>query len=112
MQYMTSKLSQEFLLGTFRITFPYDDERGIRVFFFLMIRQPPRSTRCCTLFPYTTLFRSRNADLRRVAHAGRDFAGENRSDELVAARLVKNEGRGRHELAASGKQNNVLQKFK
>src|SRR5881296_647844 len=27
-------------------------------FFFLMIRRPPRSTRCCTLFPYTTLFRS------------------------------------------------------
>src|SRR5881296_2011676 len=29
-------------------------------FFFLMIRRPPRSTRCCTLFPYTTLFRSRS----------------------------------------------------
>src|SRR5881296_3993702 len=29
-------------------------------FFFLRIRRPPRSTRCCTLFPYTTLFRSRN----------------------------------------------------
>src|SRR3712207_7211222 len=29
-------------------------ERGIFVFFFLMIRRPPRST----LFPYTTLFRS------------------------------------------------------
>src|SRR5881296_2765122 len=28
------------------------------LFFFLMIGQPPRSTRCCTLFPYTTLFRS------------------------------------------------------
>src|SRR3546814_6860797 len=27
--------------------------------FFLMIRQPPRSTRTDTLFPYTTLFRSR-----------------------------------------------------
>src|SRR5437660_7642282 len=31
-------------------------------FFFLMIRRPPRST----LFPYTTLFRSRS----RTAHAG------------------------------------------
>src|SRR5881296_4105307 len=30
----------------------------ILVFFFLMRRRPPRSTRCCTLFPYTTLFRS------------------------------------------------------
>src|SRR3546814_8388955 len=28
------------------------------VFFFLMLRQPPRSTRTDTLFPYTTLFRS------------------------------------------------------
>src|SRR3546814_9149514 len=29
------------------------------VFCFLMIRRPPRSTRTDTLFPYTTLFRSR-----------------------------------------------------
>src|SRR5881409_4312954 len=28
-------------------------------FFFLMIRRPPRSTRETTLFPYTTLFRSK-----------------------------------------------------
>src|SRR3546814_10036420 len=40
----------------------------IDVFFFLMIRRPPRSTRTDTLFPYTTLFRSlrqrrRHADL-------------------------------------------------
>src|SRR3546814_12110732 len=31
------------------------------VFFFLMIRRPPRSTRTDTLFPYTTLFRSLHA---------------------------------------------------
>src|SRR3546814_8480142 len=30
-------------------------------FFFLLIRRPPRSTRTDTLFPYTTLFRSRAA---------------------------------------------------
>src|SRR3546814_15937468 len=30
-------------------------------YFFLMIRPPPRSTRTDTLFPYTTLFRSRLA---------------------------------------------------
>src|SRR3546814_6338624 len=30
----------------------------LSVFFFLMIRRPPRSTRTYTLFPYTTLFRS------------------------------------------------------
>src|SRR3546814_13806494 len=33
----------------------------ILFFFFLMIRRPPRSTRTDTLFPYTTLFRSRGA---------------------------------------------------
>src|SRR3546814_13822324 len=31
------------------------------MFFFLMIRRPPRSTRTDTLFPYTTLFRSYSA---------------------------------------------------
>src|SRR3546814_13433673 len=31
------------------------------LFFFLMIRRPPRSTRTDTLFPYTTLFRSHGA---------------------------------------------------
>src|SRR3546814_20725055 len=30
----------------------------IDVFFVVMIRRPPRSTRTDTLFPYTTLFRS------------------------------------------------------
>src|SRR3546814_2645109 len=29
------------------------------ILFFLMIRRPPRSTRTDTLFPYTTLFRSK-----------------------------------------------------
>src|SRR2546430_11141353 len=37
------------------------------IFFFLMIRRPPRST----LFPYTTLFRS-HCSLRH-AHAGRRY---------------------------------------
>src|SRR2546427_5166914 len=36
-------------------------------FFFLMIRRPPRST----LFPYTTLFRSRQEALPRVRGRGR-----------------------------------------
>src|SRR3546814_12875194 len=30
------------------------------LFFFLMLRRPPRSTRTDPLFPYTTLFRSHN----------------------------------------------------
>src|SRR3546814_19083988 len=45
-------------------------------FFFLMIRRPPRSTRTDTLFPYTTLFRSRDRRRRRrhaaVVDAARD----------------------------------------
>src|SRR3546814_21015987 len=41
------------------------------VFFFLMIRRPPRSTRTDTLFPYTTLFRSRP---KRRQGARRSFA--------------------------------------
>src|SRR3546814_13913381 len=35
-----------------------DEYLCIALFFFLMIRRPPRSTRTDTLFPYTTLFRS------------------------------------------------------
>src|SRR3546814_11957925 len=31
---------------------------SVAIFFFLLIRRPPRSTRTDTLFPYTTLFRS------------------------------------------------------
>src|SRR2546430_12564799 len=56
--------------------------------FFLMIRRPPRST----LFPYTTLFRSRNdvwhasgsrARAARLHHAERQHAarGQSRSEE-------------------------------
>src|SRR3546814_104510 len=37
------------------------------VFFFLMIRRPPRSTRTDTLFPYTTLFRSSGLPVQFVA---------------------------------------------
>src|SRR3546814_14327825 len=36
----------------------YRSSYVVMVVFFLMIRQPPRSTRTDTLFPYTTLFRS------------------------------------------------------
>src|SRR3546814_8289224 len=35
------------------------------LFFFLMIRRPPRSTRTDTLFPYTTLFRSNHSRRER-----------------------------------------------
>src|SRR3546814_2815606 len=39
------------------------------MFFFLMIRRPPRSTRTDTLFPYTTLFRSQRRRSLRAAEA-------------------------------------------
>src|SRR3546814_2039057 len=34
-----------------------------------MIRRPPRSTRTDTLFPYTTLFRSKSAENCATSHA-------------------------------------------
>src|SRR3546814_16729566 len=37
------------------------------LFFFLMIRRPPISTRTYTLFPYTTLFRSHVLDYFHIA---------------------------------------------
>src|SRR3712207_7163185 len=48
--------------------FVYSDiHLGARIFFFLMIRRPPRST----LFPYTTLFRSVRVEGRALARAAR-----------------------------------------
>src|SRR3546814_1392962 len=44
---------------SFLCIFLYYDLFLVIVVFFLMIRRPPRSTRTDTLFPYTTLFRSR-----------------------------------------------------
>src|SRR3546814_4852050 len=42
-------------------------------FLFVRIPRPPRSTRTDTLFPYTTLFRSRRAPHRRPAGTDREF---------------------------------------
>src|SRR3546814_15009724 len=58
-------------------------------FCFLMIRRPPRSTHTDTLFPYTTLFRSRLDEDRdheafvitRRCHAGDGIAFRQRSEE-------------------------------
>src|SRR3546814_1870584 len=43
-------------------------------FFFLMIRRPPRSTRTDTLFPYTTLFRSKKGGWQRQTNA-QEYSG-------------------------------------
>src|SRR3712207_8143190 len=48
-------------------------------FFFLMIRRPPRST----LFPYTTLFRSRSGRTRRRRAAGSDSRGRRGQCDLL-----------------------------
>src|SRR6187200_1486425 len=52
-------------------------------FFFLMIRRPPRSTLCQTLFPYTTLFRSRRpgGSARRLLRSRGSPHSSRRSEE-------------------------------
>src|SRR3546814_18426306 len=67
------------------------------LFFFLMIRRPPRSTRTDTLFPYTTLFRSipRHRGLV-VAHAGDQVQQPQRLFRSLLTRGVEFERRARH----------------
>src|SRR3546814_3344442 len=59
-----------------------------------MIRRPPRSTRTDTLFPYTTLFRSRfvRHDARRpikFAHTDHRGAGEDELFDRMAPGMAK-----------------------
>src|SRR3546814_2607888 len=59
------------------------------MFFFLMIRRPPRSTRTDTLFPYTTLFRSlrgakQQEGVHEMAGLGGDAYGGERVDVQAA----------------------------
>src|SRR3546814_1907545 len=54
------------------------------LFFFLMIRRPPRSTRTDTLFPYTTLFRS-DAAKARAGDGCLDFARHERKRDYASA---------------------------
>src|SRR3546814_6973566 len=71
------------------------------IFFFLMIRRPPRSTRTDTLFPYTTLFRSalprpvrrkQGRRLHRLAGACRARAGRHAASAHPAALSRLREG--------------------
>src|SRR3546814_11969622 len=57
------------------------------LFFFLMIRRPPRSTRTDTLFPYTTLFRSRRRPRPRSIDRARRPGGRPRPGALSLAGL-------------------------
>src|SRR6266536_4799953 len=67
-----------------QLTLVYSHQNShIFLFFFLMIRRPPRST----LFPYTTLFRSRRHDhprarVRRCRRRGRCGRRDRKSTRL------------------------------
>src|SRR3546814_3851458 len=65
------------------------------VFFFVMIRRPPRSTRTYTLFPYTTLFRSGLETLH-----------------LRVERMCETAARGADFLAGQASLENVLYPFR
>src|SRR3546814_15760588 len=61
------------------------------LFFFLMIRRPPRSTRTDTLFPYTTLFRSaqrRDRGVREPRAGTRIAELERRARDRAAAQIA------------------------
>src|SRR5258707_2865351 len=54
------------------------------IFFFLMIRRPPRST----LFPYTTLFRSHLYLALHIHHAAPAWRGARRNAHWLAKRVI------------------------
>src|SRR2546430_17378796 len=72
-------------------------------FFFLMIRRPPRST----LFPYTTLFRSRQKFFvnRDRGRPGLDFTPSGRVPE---AALVFRQGRSEEHTSELQSQSNLV----
>src|SRR3546814_13696991 len=57
------------------------------MFFFLMIRRPPRSTLTDTLFPYTTLFRS--GEEGRIGFYQKPLTGQARRRILKVARVLE-----------------------
>src|SRR3546814_3443654 len=70
-----------------------------------MIRRPPRSTRTDTLFPYTTLFRSRRD--RGHRRPGREAGARNRcADRNLAARQDR-ALRARRELGPCARRRGV-----
>src|SRR3546814_6287536 len=68
------------------------------LFFFLMIRRPPRSTRTDTLFPYTTLFRSCSAMGMDRRHGAVSQAGVHAPGGVAGAdHLADDQAQGRSE---------------
>src|SRR3546814_18387528 len=57
------------------------------LFFLLMTRRPPRSTRTDTLFPYSTLFRSRAVAVER-SFRSRGDVGADQPRHAVARQLL------------------------
>src|SRR2546427_1653599 len=64
-----------------------------------MIRRPPRST----LFPYTTLFRSAGADVRREKRQGKGFVVAGMFEQIDADVLVMVDGDDTYEAEADRK---------
>src|SRR3546814_8198442 len=64
--------------------------------FFLMTRRPPRANRTDTLFPYTTLFRSRPADLEAAAAQRRDQEARDHGSHQTLVRRGARRDRQRH----------------
>src|SRR6266536_4276297 len=70
------------------------------LFFFLMIRRPPRST----LFPYTTLFRPRRGTQAGRSGAGRALRDGRGAPDNVGRGVVERVTRGRRRPARRGGQ--------
>src|SRR2546430_10413182 len=64
-----------------------------------MIRRPPRST----LFPYTTLFRSRRASIGRTRRGGRSAMVAAGGGSRLALLALDHDARGRQRLLARGR---------
>src|SRR5476651_2859176 len=85
-----------------------------RFFFFLMIRRPPRST----LFPYTTLFRSRRRPPRSAGCSGRcrrtplrseEHTSELQSRQYLVCRLLLEKKKKRQTQQTNKKKNKTSQ---
>src|SRR3546814_5629788 len=73
----------------------------IHNFFFFMIPQPPRSTRTDTLFPYTTLFRSK---LRNRKHEAINRSQTDSSPNRFAPLMMSSNGTAHNNASASARR--------
>src|SRR3546814_18355374 len=71
------------------------------MFFFLMIRRPPRSTRTDTLFPYTTLFRAAQIHADETHRSGNEK--RDAPAPVIHRGLPKTQGESQHQQRAEGK---------